>query len=237
MVVKPFEFGAVVVSGDEIQPFFGTTASSPEPSVPSPPPGAGPSDLVPEPALPPEPPPPPVPTISESEILEIQRRAYEDGFVQGERNGVRMGEEKLNAIYGRFEELFLDIATIKERLYREAEKEILTMSVEIARKIVRKAVKVDEEILLTLIRVTLGKVARHSRVRILLNPLDHVAITRSGEVLERYRSEFENLEVVPDEKIEQGGCLLETSSGIFDARIAEQFREVEQELLDLLPKG
>lgn len=171
----------------------------------------------------------------ESMIMDIQRKAYEEGFAHGERQGVKMGEEKLKAMYGQFEDLFREISQCKEHLFREAERDVLHLSLEIARKLVRKEVRVDEEILQTLVQITLGKVARHSKVKIYLHPADHKALTRNGEALDRFRLEFDALDLVADDKIEVGGCLVESSSGLLDARISEQFREVEKELLELLP--
>lgn len=179
----------------------------------------------------------PDPRMAEAKMHEIQRKAYEEGFQQGERHGTRMGEEKLKAIFSRFEELLREIARCKQTIFEESERDVVLLSLEIARKLVRKAVQIDDEIVQTLIKITLNKVARHSKVTLFLNPADHQMLLRTGNFLEQFKREFETLEVMTDDKVDQGGCRAETSSGIQDATITQQFKEIEGEFLGLLKKG
>ena len=169
------------------------------------------------------------------DVMEIQRRAYEEGFAQGEKNGIKMGEEKLKAIFERFENLFNEIAGLKKNIYLEAEQDLLMLSLEIAKKIVHKAVQVDTEIVQTLVRITLERVAKNSKIKIHLSPLDYEAITRAGDLAEKYKNDFETLEIIPDESVEQGGCYIESTSGIYDARISKQLEEIEKDFLEMLP--
>lgn len=219
--VQRFDFGGAQAGKDEIRPFFDAAP----PAGPAPP-----SAPKPGPASPPK------PADQERLVLETQRRAYEEGFQKGEKAGVQMGEAKLKALLDRFEELFREIDRCKERLFREAEADVISFGLELARKVVQRAVRVDEDIIRTIVQIGLQKVGRRSRVRIRLHPSDLGTLTRNGEFLDRFRSEFETLELTADEGIDQGGCLIETSSGIVDARLGTQFDEIEGELRQLLPR-
>ncbi len=217
--IQSFDFGHYAPgAGDEIRPFFESVDIQ----------GQGHGSM--SPSMEP-------PRMDQEAVLqEIQRKAYEEGFTHGERNGIRMGEEKLKAIFDRFEDLFRELAGHKETIFREAEQDIIHLSLEIAKKIVRKSVTMDEDIIRSIVQITLSKVARRSRVTIILNPVDYETLTHSGELLDKYRADFETMEIKSNDNIEPGGCLVETNSGIIDARIASQFREVENELLDLIPR-
>jgi len=83
----------------------------------------------------------------------------------------------------------------------------------------RNEAKINKEMVGGLVEETLKKA--HDRVRLIvhLNPSD------AGEV-EAQKSRLKlsvgagELEIVPDARIEQGGCLLETEAGWVDARLS-----------------
>ena len=162
------------------------------------------------------------------DVARIEKSAYETGFHEGEKSGQEIAEKKVEAMMKRYADTVLEIGKLKPALYAQVEKEVVRLALEVAKKIVHREVHVDGEIVQTLIRVALSHVAIKSAVTVHLNPADYnyvheqrAASARPGDV---------NPEIVwlADKSIGRGGCLIETECGDVDARIEEEFREVER---------
>jgi flagellar assembly protein FliH len=160
------------------------------------------------------------------DVAQLEKAAFENGFRQGEKVGLEAAERKLEAVMKRYADTILQVGGIKASLYAQAEREVAQLSIEVAKKIVHREIQVDKDIIQTLVHVALTHVAEKSAVTVYLNPVDY------GYLLERRaefsQSEGRDISLLSDKSIEQGGCLIQTDCGDIDARIDEQFREVEQ---------
>jgi flagellar assembly protein FliH len=170
------------------------------------------------------------PAKPEIDIALLEKNAFENGFRQGEIAGLAMAEQKVEAIMKRHSEAILEISRMKPSLYAQAEREVVKLAVEVAKKIVHREIQVDRDIIQTLIRVTLAHVAEKTPVTIHLNPTDFNYI--SERQAELSQSEGRNISLTSDKSIERGGCLVETDCGDIDARLEEKFHEVERALFE-----
>lgn len=166
--------------------------------------------------------------LSSSDPSQIEKTAYENGFRQGEKAGLEIAEKKVEATMRRYADAILEIGRLKPALYAQAEREVVKLALEVAKKVVHREVQIDPEIIQTLVRVALSHVAVKSAVTIRIHPADYsfmlehrAAITRPGE------SEREMV-LLADKSMQRGGCLIETECGDIDGRIEEEFREVER---------
>lgn len=119
------------------------------------------------------------------------------------------------------------VAGLGEAVADRAERDLLRLALEIARKVVHRETTMDPEIAVTLVRVALSRL--HSRVvaRVRLHPEDRDYVASRTD---RF-SAVSSLELVADPSIARGGCLVETDMGDVDARIERQFAEIERGLL------
>ena len=122
------------------------------------------------------------------------------------------------------------LATLRDYLYRHAEQELVKLSLAIAGKIVRREIKLDPDIVSTLVRVCLEKVSQASAATIRLNPDDyrHLAAAQAEGTNGGFGA---GVVLVEDVKIEPGGCIVETDAGDVDARIDVQLQEVAEQVL------
>ncbi len=117
--------------------------------------------------------------------------------------------------------------SLHEIFARHAERDLVQLALEMARKIVYREVSVDREIALTLARVALARLNARTLAHIHLHPDDYAHITQSSTFTNS------NVELVSDEIITPGGCLIRTDMGDIDTRIEEQFATLEREFLPL----
>jgi flagellar assembly protein FliH len=162
----------------------------------------------------------------EIDVGLIEKKAFENGFHQGEQSGVAAAAQQMDELLKRQAESIAEIGKIKSILYSQAEREVVKLAIEVAKKIVHREIQVDRDIIQTLVHVALTHVAEKTPVTIHVNPVDYNYI--SERQTELSHAEGRSLTLVADKSIERGGCMIETDCGDIDARLEEKFREVEQ---------
>jgi flagellar biosynthesis/type III secretory pathway protein FliH len=177
------------------------------------------------PALPPAPPSLEVPLTPGVDLAQLEKTAYENGFLQGEKAGLEIAEKKVEAVMRRYSDAIFEVSKLRSFLYAQVEREVVKLAVEVAKKIIHREINADPEIIQTLVRVALGHVAEKSAVTIHLNPADYSYLL--GQRAELSQAEGRDIALLADKSIERGGCLIQTECGDIDARIEEKFREVE----------
>ncbi len=184
--------------------------------------------------------PPPAPAAEppqpSPDLAHIEKTAYESGFRQGEKAGMAIAEKKVEASLRRYSEAILEIGKLRSRLYHQVEREVVKLAVEVAKKIVHREIQADREIIQTLVKVALSHVAEKSAVTVHLHPVDYSYILEHRAELSSGGDEDREVALLADKSIERGGCLIQTECGDIDARIEEEFREVERSFFEGLKK-
>jgi flagellar assembly protein FliH len=162
------------------------------------------------------------------DLAQIERNAYENGFHQGERAGMEMAEKKLEVVMRRYAEAVLELGKAKARLYAEVEPQVVKLAIEVARRIVHREIHADREIIQTLVKVALNHATEKSAVTVHLNPTDYSYLLEHRNQLAGPDDSGREVILLADKAIERGGCLVKTECGDIDARIEEEFRELER---------
>ncbi len=162
------------------------------------------------------------------DLAEVEKAAYERGFEQGERVGGESAEKRLAGLMRQYTDAILELGKVKSKLYTEVERQVVKLALEVARKIVHREIRADREVIQTLVKVALSHAAEKSAVTVHLNPVDYdYVIEQRGDLVsgdERARG----VVLLADKGMERGGCLVRTDCGDVDARIEEEFRELER---------
>ncbi|MBI4907223.1 MAG: hypothetical protein HY820_26600 [Acidobacteria bacterium] len=125
-----------------------------------------------------------------------------------------------------------DIVTFRARLRREAEQDVVKLSLAVARRVLHREVSVDRDALLGLIRTAFEKLEAREIHRVRLRPEDVPLVTA---FLERLGTP-NRVEVQPDSSLERGGAVVETHRGNLDISLDTQLAEIERGFTDLLEK-
>jgi len=171
------------------------------------------------------------PSIPAPDLAQIEKQAFESGFHQGERAGAEIAEKKMETVMRRYAETVLELGRLKPVLYAQVETEVVKLAVEVAKKIVHREIHADPEIIQTLVRVALGHVAEKGAVTVHLHPVDYnYLLEHRAELV--HGADGREIVLLADKSIERGGCLIQTECGDIDARIEEEFREVERSFFE-----
>jgi flagellar assembly protein FliH len=171
-----------------------------------------------EPAAPPSP----------VDVAEIEKNAYENGFRQGEKAGMEMADKKVSALMRSYGDAILELGKQRSRLYAQVERQVVKLALEAAKKIVHREIQADKEIIQTLVKVALSHVAEKSAVTVHLHPIDYSYILDHRSELSGDAEGGREVVLLADKNIQRGGCLVETECGNIDARIEEEFKELER---------
>jgi flagellar assembly protein FliH len=227
-----------------IHPFFFTEEHAGNPPVPY---------ILPESALPGEPDPEPEPIEAVDvepeapaiDIEQLEKDAFDRGYAEGRaeghtegraeghaeglNEGLKIGDEtaaaRIEEMTGHYAAALEEVAALKDMLRTQAEEEIVRLALAIANKIVHREIHVDQTIIHTLVRVALERVAGKSVAVVRLSPPDYEYMMRKREDL--MRAEGREINFESDGALTQGSCIIQTETGDIDARIEEEFREVE----------
>ena len=100
--------------------------------------------------------------------------------------------------------------------------QVATLAAGVASRIIRRKVEADEEIVLEVVSEAVEQLSDIKRLRIVLNPADEATVSAQQEALLKRVGQLERLEIVADETIQRGGCLLDSDRGEVDARVESQ---------------
>ncbi len=167
-----------------------------------------------------------------AERLEgIHRRAWDEGFAQGQEEGRRRGEAEAQAA-GRaalqkttatFNAIMQTMAKPLEQLDEEFEQSVADLAALIARHLVRRELRSAPGEIVAVVREAMAQLpiaARHPRIHI--HP-DDLEILRRSLALGDSDSAWK---LEPDPLISRGGCLVETESSFVDATVEARLNAI-----------
>ena len=167
---------------------------------------------------------PPEPEI---DVEAIQKTAFQEGYAEGERAGSEAALEQFRGAIASFGRTVQELTALKPNLRAEAEKELVELSLTIARRVVRRELSVDPTTVLALVRTCFDVYQRAEIHSVRVSPEDYEAVSAYFE-----ENPAQNLEVRADSDVDVGGAVFETSQGQLDARVETQLGEIEYGLAD-----
>ena len=167
--------------------------------------------------------------------------AYRKGVADGTAAGLKEGEKrakasydvKLTEIFGRIALYLNEIESGRRTILVDAYADTLAIARAVARRILNTELSADSDTAARTVRAALSYIADKSRLRIRVNPTDLPNLTARADLWPSIADRLENVSLEPDERIERGGCIVESAGGIADARIETQTAAI-QELIDRL---
>ena len=92
----------------------------------------------------------------------------------------------------------------------------------------------DDGIVLEVVREALSQAAGANQVTVRVSPADEPLVREAQQQLLTAAGPVDDLQILADEQVLRGGCLVETERGRFDARVDSQLRLLSDEVDRLL---
>ncbi len=174
------------------------------------------------------------------ENLDPYQKKLENEYESGYKEGFKKAVENLENTYReRLEKKFRDIHKIisalneKTDLYdREFERVTLKLSFILSEKILQREIMLNSSITAVL-NEALRKVIGSNNILVKLNSGDYELISReSNRII--HADSFSKIKFESNDRIEKGGCIVETEIGNVDASISSQLNEMKKQFDSIL---
>jgi type III secretion protein L len=160
------------------------------------------------------------------EFAAAIRREAETQAENLKAEAVREGTE--NALT-EFERNLVESREIREKVWRETEKDLLRLAVRLAERIVGREIEKDDKTIVEIVSTALQNARQQEKLTVRVNPKDLPTIERQTERFSSGRIQF--IDFVADPRVASSGCLIESEVGTIDARLETQLRVLERALL------
>jgi flagellar assembly protein FliH len=163
-----------------------------------------------------------------AEALEdIHRQAHQEGYdlgySEGQAAGYRQGAAKSEEEFLHLKALLASVEDAIQQFGKSTSEELLSLSLEISKQILRQSLKVRPELLLPIVRNVMESIPQHSQhPHLHLHPEDAVLVKThmQNEIA------LGGWKIVEDQRIARGGCRIETTAAEIDATLANRWERL-----------
>ncbi len=164
-------------------------------------------------------------------VDEIRRAAFAEGLGEGERRAQEQAAAQLQPMLERLTNMLGSLATQRTRIRRDAEAELVRLSIAIARRILNRELMVDPTSIQGLLKAALEKIERSELSQVRVSPDQVATVSLCVE-----RLSGRPLKVVADSSLQPWQILFETEKGAVDSSVETQLKEIERGFADRLAK-
>ncbi len=104
-------------------------------------------------------------------------------------------------------------------------------------KVIGRKLDLDDTIVLDVVRASLSEAADASNLTVRVSPTDEPLVAEAQAELLAALGAVDQFEIVADQSVSCGGCIVETERGRFDARIETQLELLSEQVERLLKAG
>lgn len=164
--------------------------------------------------------------IGKEEGLKI---GHQEGYQQGYQEGLSSGEKEYRDAINYLKQLADEISSERESVFKKTESDFIGLVFDIAEKIVGEKISHNEVIYNTL-KSALEYAISSESILVKVNPEDLDTLGKYREEFLAIVGESTSLEIIEDENVDKGGCILETNMGRIDAQISSQMNAIRDKL-------
>ena len=174
--------------------------------------------------------------VREALSREFQARLQQErnaAFEAGSKAAQNASRQEFQVHYERLARTIEELAACRLRYRQETEREVVQLSLEIARRVLRRELTIDPEAILGLLRAGLDSVSLREVLEVRVHTA-HADIVRAA--LQRMGAPAA-ISVVGDPHLEPGAVCVETRRGGFDASAETQIEEIQRGFADLMGRS
>lgn len=176
---------------------------------------------------------------------ESLQKAYAQGFAEGSKKGREQGvaetavdyKKKLGGLHDQTVKFLKTVEEEKNGLYANADRTILALCLQIVRKILTVEPVTQPEVILAVLKKALSYISEREKITIRVSSSDFKIVNENRDFWAPVNERLKNISIEQDDHIERGGCMVESSSGMVDARIGVQLDSITEMIETTLQNG
>lgn len=172
--------------------------------------------------------------VDDRNLISRAREEADAIRASASKEGYQAGIEQAKADIEALRQTLSAFMNAPQDVYEQIAPDILEISVDIAKKIIKKEVSEDPQVLMnTIVEVMKGLSKEETKVVLRVNPTQ-VDITKQSvpEILNLAGMDTKVV-VLSDENISEGGCMVTTTNGVVDATIETQLSVISEALKEV----
>ncbi len=193
------------------------------------------------------------PTISKEEIMEQyikeaeakakaqyeaqMKKAFEEGMEKAKIESASIIEQAK----AEYDKILEEVVKIKEDAINEYkndiksnEKEIVELAMDIAEKIINYEVDKSDNYILGIVEDAVNRVVNKKDVTVRLATQDYYTIQASKKILVSKIKGFGEIELIQDESLDMGSCIVDTPLGVIDGSLQVRMDNIQREINKML---
>jgi flagellar assembly protein FliH len=155
-----------------------------------------------------------------------REEARKEGFEAGRQEGLALAERETREEIASLQEILQGTVAQRSQILASAEESLVELALAIARKIIGDAASRDIGVIAGMARQAIEVLGRPGSVRVHLNPGDAERMAAYWQV----EAGGPAWEIVPDERVSPGGCIVTSGSSEVDARPDTQLALIQASL-------
>jgi len=167
----------------------------------------------------------------QQELATAVEAARKEGLRLGEAQAQAAAEQAIEQERAAMLSALRDFESRRNDYFRRVEIEVVRLALAIARKVLHREAQMDPLLLAGIVRVALDQMQAGTRV-VLRTSADSAELWR--EFCQQHYRGKQAVEVVADDSLEAGRCLLEAEVGTSEISLDNQLQEIESGFFDLL---
>jgi len=159
------------------------------------------------------------------------KKAFDEGKNEGYQQAVAEHNQKLDAVQSQVTEFVLKVEKAQKKIFTHAEHLVVRLANTLAKKIIHTELQQNPDIAVGTVKRALTHIADREKVVIRVAPDDYERVSERKEFWMPTMERSESVIIEKDDRVDRGGCIVESNDGIVDARLGVQFSEL-QELIE-----
>ncbi len=172
---------------------------------------------------------------AEARVAEIEKNAFEKGFNEGRDTGFDSGKEEVERLIDKVQTVLNSAIDKRNQIIEESETQLINLVLLISQKVIKVISENQKNVVINNVIQALRKLKTRGEVIVRVNLADVNLTTDHIKDFMRMVDNIRSITVLEDSTVDRGGCIIETDFGEIDARIASQFNEIKDRILELAP--
>lgn len=167
---------------------------------------------------------------------DAYQKAYELGFLEGNKKAIEDKTNDLNAQSFEIDKLMASLVQIKEEMVHQNEAHIITMIYQIASKLAFDHVNENQDVVLKIIKKSIEEAQADEHVNVLVANEQLEFLEKIKQTEKRENEFLKKVKFIGSDTVTVGSCIVETNYGVIDARIEERINKLWTEFRQAVPK-
>lgn len=170
----------------------------------------------------------------DEQIETVRKESFESGRAKGiaeSREEVKAAVEEIEKkmkieVQKRLAEQINQEFEDRLQYFKSLESDVYQAVVSIAKKVVAAEISPNSDLILSVVKRALSYISQRDGIKIRVSQDDYEYVKKNVYSFNRHNDGAYEIEVVADEHVKAGGCLIETNSTIVDAQVEKRTENV-----------